>query len=325
MVDYQRPFSNHLAEIAYCDNFIGFRASHAIADGGSIVHLVETLGTDVPGFVEPNCLGILELFEKDIKNSAAKTAIPQTSEPLFLLPSHHLPGASTMRATGTELRIPLQSIRAFAGKVAKMSEHTWAAMLLSATLHNARISGKLQLPPPGVEMTADMRRYAAAPRWEMGCLFSVLAPSSGPFAFETPLFEITSGLRRNLEAQRASGAHFRVAGGFARSPPPPPPADVRSVRLCLSSLGAMRLHRPVVDFRIWNDQFGGFMNTASLLGMYSVESEDRKELAILQLINEGRISLEHSKRILEDAAKSFQNVSLEMTFIEALRKICPAV
>jgi hypothetical protein len=236
--------SENAGEIAYGKDIIVGRASHALSDGGHWVDLMNFHLSEVPKRPRIWIHTIPELFDAAFKRFTTPCSLDLANTGMYLTPSH--PRRATASIADSVWHGPLQSFVCYdakRGRPVKMTEHSWASMIVAAIIHNWRAGAPIDFARSGLVTLVNLRRYIdpSVERMNIGNCYSRVIPSAGAFSLDESLQAITERLRRSMDKQLKDWEAVKVLRSpLALAPPPGAP-------LMISNPGVIPLPADCID------------------------------------------------------------------------------
>jgi hypothetical protein len=316
--------TGNAGDLAFGKDILVGRVSHALSDGG---HWVDALTFDENTPVKRSRTyihTIPELFGTAFEKFTTPCTLDLANKGI-VLNSSYAP-RQTAAISDVTWHGPLESFACFDPKrkrPVKMTEHSWASILVAALIHNWRTGARLDLTRSGIITLVNLRRYIplSVDRMNIGNCYSRVVPHAGTVSLDETLESITERLRRMMDRQLKDWEAVKVM----RAPLAPPPG----APVMLSNPGVIALPSYVVETMLHE-----------VVG--NVEPEDTSEWALLSteqtLSYAGKLdqwiythfntmltSQEHGERLHALILKGLQRITLDQTLRKALETIDPAI
>jgi hypothetical protein len=210
LLDHPSP---NAGEIAYRKDMFAIRGTHAFSDGG---HWASTLTDfDSPSkrplkrYVHTND----ELFGKLMASFETPSRLDLPRDGFMVQPSY--PPLQSAQMLDIVHPISQDMFACYDSKKngpVKLTEHSWASMLIAGLAHNWRLKGEVNCSKSGIVTLVNLRPWVD-PAIDQRCIgncFSRVVPTAGAFHLEETLASVTARLRQSLTQQLKDMEQIKV-------------------------------------------------------------------------------------------------------------------
>jgi hypothetical protein len=315
--------SPNCADVSYGPETITVRWSHSVCDGPYMSQSLSSIGTPLTRSRQ-YMFNPSELFEKLYEKVSLSSNASLQRHGFAVYHSH------AARPTDTVVLLqeamPVQELVAWDPKKkrpVKMSEHTWAALLISGIVLNLLNSGHVDLSRSGIDTLVTLRRYMdpSVDKWCIGNAYSHSIPHAGAISLDEGLDKITGRIRKEMDRQ----LNEYMPLYFDWCPRPPPGGSP----LLMSSFGTMMMSPKIIDAEI-DEAVQGinvFDPSEAHLGVtqFTMQfGEETKQTFFLQY-NPGFVSAVDGAMFARMFTQSMRRVRLEMTLRQAMLTVNPYI
>jgi hypothetical protein len=266
-----------------------------------------------------------ELFQKHWQSIKTPCSLDLNRDGFLMSPSY--PIRNTAEVIDIIQKVEQKNFACFdvkKQKPLKLTEHSWASLLVAGLAHNWRKTGTIDCSKSGVITLVNLRPWVdkSLDARCVGNCYSRVLPHGGSFNLDETLEAVTSRLRVSMGKQLNDLEQLKVLKK--------PLDEVVGAPFMLSNPGPARMPGFIVDGLlqeiVQNVNPEDSSEWAFLFTYSAWSSGDRPQMAAL--ISHGNkvvISEEDVIACQKLTVKGVLTITLDLTVREALKKLCPAI
>jgi hypothetical protein len=317
--------SENCGEVAYGPHIFCTRATHALADGGHWVRAFSGLDRPSREPLRPYIYTNEELFAKQWKTLKTPCSLNLKRDAFLVAPSYEVKDSA--EAIDLQQKVDPQEFACFdpkKKKLTKMTEHTWASVLLAGVIHNWRRTGKIDLSKSGVITLVNLRPWVdkGLDYRCIGNCYAPVLPTGGEFHLDETVGDVMERIRKSMAKQLEDREQLKVLRE--------PLGEALGAPLRVSNAGPARMPGFLVEGRLQevvrNIDPADTSEWAYLVTHAAWSFGERVQYQfVLAHANKVVLSEKDVEYLQRVTIKGLKTTTMDQTVGQALGNLCPAI